>query len=131
MNIAKPALAYFAIAFGAGFLLGPIRVLWLVPQVGERAAELIEMPIMLVVIVWAARWIVRRFATPSPASTKLAIGAVALVLMLAAEFGLVLGLRGIPLSEYFSTRDPVAGAVYYLMLVLFAAMPWLVSRKHQ
>ena len=127
--ILKAALAYFAIAFGTGFLLGPIRVLWLVPRVGERAAELIEMPIMLAVIIWAARWIVRRFATPAPASTRLTIGAIALSLMLAAEFGLVLRLRGISLAEYLATRDPVSGTVYYLMLILFALMPWLVSHS--
>ena len=42
------ALAYFLIVFGAGFLLGTIRVLLLLPVLGERAAELLEMPFMLI-----------------------------------------------------------------------------------
>ena len=43
----KAALLYFLNVFGAGFLLGPIRIFLLVPKIGVRAAELIEMPIML------------------------------------------------------------------------------------
>jgi hypothetical protein len=33
------------------------------------------------------------------------------------------------LREYFATRDPVAGTVYYAMLALFAVMPPAVERK--
>jgi hypothetical protein len=36
--------------FGTGFVLGPIRVLWAVPRLGERVAELMEAPLMLVAI---------------------------------------------------------------------------------
>jgi hypothetical protein len=42
--------------FGAGFVLGTIRVLWLVPAVGPRTAEFFEMPIMLAVNILSARW---------------------------------------------------------------------------
>jgi hypothetical protein len=111
--------------FGAGFVLGPIRTLWVVPRLGPRMAELMEMPIMLVVIVVAARWIVRgRAATPSH---RLGIGAVALALMLLAEFTLVLWLRGLSLREYVAHLDPVSGTTYYLMLAVFAVMPLLAG----
>ena len=50
MRYLKAAAIYFALVFGAGCVLGPVRILWLVPRVGTRAAELIEMPIMLAVI---------------------------------------------------------------------------------
>ena len=54
MPTLKAALLYFLTVFGAGFLLGPIRIFLLVPKIGVRAAELIEMPIMLTAIYFAA-----------------------------------------------------------------------------
>ena len=60
MHKLKLALVYFLIVFGAGFVLGIIRVLFALPLLGEGAAELLEMPLMLTVIVLAARWITKR-----------------------------------------------------------------------
>ena len=92
MRIVKAGLLHFVL--GAGFILGPIRVLWVVPRLGARRAELVGAPIMLVITVVVARWIVRRFA-PSPAALpRLGIGCIALCLMLIAEYSLVLRLRG-------------------------------------
>jgi len=42
MQILKAGLIYFALVFGAGFILGPIRLRWGVPRFGTRAAELME-----------------------------------------------------------------------------------------
>jgi len=88
-----------------------------------------ETPIMFVVIIVAARWIVRRLAVPSTASIRLAMGFVALGLLLVAEFTLVVRLRGLSISEYLASRDPVAGTVYYVMIGVFAIMPLLVARR--
>lgn len=123
----KAALLYFALIFGAGFVLGPIRLLWAVPRFGTRTAELMEMPIMFVVTVAAARWAVRRFAVPSTPWRRLAMGCTALGLLLAAELALVLRLRGLSIEEYLASRDPVSGTVYYAMLGVVAIMPLLVT----
>jgi len=114
---------YFAIVFTVGFALGAIRTIWVVPRLGVRKAELIEAPFMLAVTIFAAHWTVRHFAVPSYASIRLGMGLAALVLLLMAEFGLVLWVRGVSLGEYFRTRDRVAGAVYYFLLAIFALMP--------
>ncbi len=129
MRVLKASALYFAIVFGTGFLLGPIRLLWLVPRVGTRSAELMETPVMLVVIIVAARWTVQRLALPPTYSKRWAMGMVALSFMLLAEFSLVLWLRGMSLKDYFATRDPVSGTVYYLALAVFAVMPRLLSSK--
>lgn len=128
-KILKAGALYFALVFGAGFALGPIRILWAVPRFGARMAELMGTPIMLVVIIVAARWIVRRLALPSTSSNRLGMGCVALALLLVAEFTLVLWLRGMSLSEYFASRDPVSGTVYYVMLGVFALVPLFVVRR--
>jgi hypothetical protein len=125
----RSGVLYFAIVFGAGFLLGPIRVLWAVPRFGARIAELMEMPIMLVVIVLAARWIGRHRATT--ASHRLGIGSIALALMLLAELVVVRRLRGLSIQEYVTSLDPVSGTVYYLLLGIFALMPLLVNPDHR
>jgi hypothetical protein len=125
-TILKAAAIYFALVFGAGFTLGAIRTLFVVPRFGVRVAELMEAPVMLAVIVVAARWVVRKVHTEH----RLAIGVLALGLMIAFEFTLVLWLRGLTLDQYFRDRDPVSGAVYYLLLVVFAIMPLLVSDWH-
>jgi hypothetical protein len=125
----KSGLLYFSIVFSVGFALGTIRVLWVVPHFGARVAELIEMPFMLIAIVATARWLVQRLTIPRVSWIGLGMGLVALTFLLVAEFGPVLYLRGMTITEYFATRDPVSGTLYYVMLCVFAAMPWLVSRK--
>ncbi len=121
---AQAGAAYFALTFGAGFLLALVRIPFLVPRFGTRAAELMELPVMGVVMFLAARGTIRRFGLVPAAGPRLAMGALALALMLAAEFGGVLALRGMTIAEYLATRDPVSGTVYDLMLVAFALLPW-------
>lgn len=129
MHALKAGVFYFALVFGAGFALGLVRILLAVPRLGARSAELMETPIMLVVIIVSARYIVRRLAMPPTPSSRLGMGCVALSLLLIAELTLVLLLQGMSVCEYLANRDPVSGTVYYAMLVIFAAMPLLVDRR--
>ena len=122
------AAVYFALVFGVGFLLGIFRVLVLEPRLGERWGELAEMPLMLIAIMLAARFIVRRFPARHR-SGYLVSGGVALLLLVLVEFSVVLGIRGLSIAQYFAERDPVAGGVYALMLIVFAAMPWVLGRS--
>jgi type IV secretory pathway TrbD component len=128
VHILSAALLYFAIVFGAGFVLGAIRTLWVVPRIGTRRAELMEMPIMLMVTIVAARWIVLHPMIPATVPARLAMGGIALALLLVAEFGLMLWLRGMSIKEYLAARDPVSGRVYYAMLFVFAIMPLFVAK---
>src|SRR2546426_1908957 len=129
MQILKSAMLYFALVFGAGFVLGTIRVLLVVPRIGTRTAELIETPVMIVVSFIAARWVVRRFAVPPTATQRIAMGLLALGLLLGAEFTFVLWLQGLTISEYLAGRDPVAGTAYLVALGVFAVMPLFVARR--
>ena len=128
MSTLKAATRYFAIVFGAGFVLGAIRVPFLVPRLGERWAELLEMPLMLVAIVLAARHVVRRCNLARAWSACLRVGTIALAMMVAAELLLAAALGARSVSEYVARRDPVSGSVYLAMLLVFALMPAIVAR---
>lgn len=125
----KAGVVYFGLVFGAGFILGPIRILAVVRRFGERVAELMEAPLMLIVIVLTARLVIRRMVPGATFGERLAVGLLGLALGLVFEFTFVSGLRGLTPADYFRQRDPVAGAVYYLILGLFSIMPILVERK--
>jgi hypothetical protein len=58
------------------------------------------------------------------------IGCLALAFLLAAEFGMAVGLRGMSVSEVVMNRDPISGMAYFISLAAFALMPSLVSQPH-
>ena len=124
------ALTYFAIVLGTGFVLGVIRVPFLVPRIGERWAELAEMPIMAAVIFLAAGFILRRFPSICSPARSLAAGVLALALSVASELALAVVLQSQTLSEFLASRDKVSGSVYLALLLVFAAMPRLRLRNH-
>lgn len=128
MRILKAAAIYFALVLAAGTVLGAIRVPLLVPQLGERTAELLELPLMLILVVIASRWLQRRTPELRPRQ-QLAVGALALALLLAAEcaMGAMLMHRS-PLEVLFD-KDPVSGSLYYLSVLLFALLPWWWARR--
>jgi len=121
-QILKAAAAYFAMVFGTGFVLGTIRLMWVVPRLGVRNAELLEQPLMLVAIFLAAKWIVRRFGDRLMEIQTAFVGLVALGVLLLAE--VLVGLLVKPDRRH----DPISDAAYFLMLGVFAVMPWLVYK---
>lgn len=129
MNVFKSASVYFAIVFGAGFLLALIRIPLLVPRFGARASELMEMPVMVLVIYVAARWTVRRHAAGASSARRLGIGFLALALLLLMELGLLPRLQGLTAAQAIAAHDPVSGGVYAISLLLFALMPLLIPRN--
>jgi len=128
MKLFTSSTVYFAIVFGAGFVFGTVRVMWLVPTVGVRVAELTELPLMLAVVFFAARWVNRRFLTERDQSTRLIVGVVAFALLVLAELILGVTLGGLTPKEVFLNHDPVSGTAYYLSLCAFALMPWCLGR---
>ena len=129
MRTFQAGASYFALVFGTGFLFGIIRVPFLVPRLGVRTAELIEMPLMFLAILFAARYVVRRFALLT--SARLATGLIALALLLTAELTLAMVIQRESLAAYIASRDPISGSVYLLMLGVFALMPRLLSNHHR
>jgi len=125
-SIILSSLSYFGIVFLTGFVLGIVRVFWLVPALGERHAELLEMPIMLVVAYASAGYVINRFRLPDVKSTCL-VGVIALILLLALELTLVLELRGLSVTGYLQSRDPLSGAAYAFSLLVYGALPGILK----
>ena len=129
-KIIRAGLVYFAFVLGAGFVLGVFRVPFLVPRIGERWAELAEMPIMAAVIFYSTGYILRRFPEINLPRESLLVGFLALGLSVCAELGLATVLQDKTLVEYIGSRDKVSGSVYLVVLVVFALMPRLRLRNN-
>ena len=121
----RASLLYVAIVLGTGFVLGMICVPVLVPRMGERWAELAEMPIMAAVIFLSAGYVLRRYPEIRSPRRSLAAGVLALALSVAAELGLAVVLQNQTLAEFIKDRDKVSGSVYIGLLLVFAVMPRL------
>ena len=119
-------LIYFSIVFCAGFLLGVLRTLWLAPWIGEQAAELIEFPVMLVVMVIAARRVVRHSA--DRIQSLLIAGGTAALGVLTFDVLVGLWLRDMTFEEILFDRNPLTGTIYYLMIGLLVLLPAGLSR---
>jgi len=125
------ALLYFGIVFAVGFVLGSLRVMFVVPAIGERWAELLEMPLMLLAITYTAKYLVYTNILPIGLKGWLYVGVFALIFLLAVEFTVVLGLRDISLSEYFHSKDIMTGTAYLISLIIFMLMPSYIYKRYK
>jgi len=128
VTIVSAALLYFLAVFGAGFALGPIRVLWLEPRLGVVAATLCEAPFLLFAMIAAAYWIPRIVSISAGTGAMLAMGLGALALQQAADFVVGTALRGISATDQWARLASPEGTIYAVLLVLFALMPAVVNR---
>jgi len=127
----RVGFVYFAIVLGTGFILGMFRVPFLVPRIGDRWAELAEMPIMAVVIFFAAGYLLRRFPEICTPWRSLVAGFLALLLSVATELALATVLQERTLAAFISSRDKISGSVYIALLIVFAFMPRFRLLHHE
>ncbi len=81
---------------------------------------------MLFVTTFVAHALVQRYQDIRRWQQWFGIGAMALTFLLLVEFTVVLWLRGLSLSEYIDTRDPLSGAAYAALLGWFALVPLIL-----
>lgn len=122
------ALLYFAIVFTIAFGLGTLRVLVLVPALGELAATLIELPIVLTVSWWASAYVVARCSVSPAPMPRLTMGAIAFLLLMTAETLLGLFAFGRPLADQLSAYRGIAAQIGLAGQIAFAAIPWIQGR---
>jgi hypothetical protein len=128
MRTLKAGVIYFLLVFAVGWVLGPIRELWVVPRFGRMIGVFLEAPIMLIAMIISARWVIRRFDVPGTLRTTISMGLVAVGILAVAEIAGVLWARLLSLQEYLGSLAAAPGVISLLMFLLFAAMPTLVTR---
>lgn len=129
MRIAGAAVAYWAVVFALGFVLGTVRVLWLVPLVGLLPATAIELPVMLAASWLASGWLVKRFAITT-GGEALATGLLAFALLMAAECALAVGMMGQTPAQWLADLRQPHAALGLAGQVIFAFMPWWRARQN-
>jgi hypothetical protein len=125
----KAGLLYFAIVFIAGFVLGTVRVLVVVPVLGEFKAVALELPVILFASWLACHKLIVTFSVPPEATPRIVMGALAFGILMLVEFGfsvLVLGRSG---PEYFALLRTTPGLLGLAGQLGFALMPLLLLKK--
>jgi hypothetical protein len=118
-------LAYFGIIFALGFVLGTLRVLVIIPRIGEVAAVSLEVPVVVAVSWVVARWCVARFAVGPGAAERGIMGAVAFAVLMLAELALATLLFGQSVAQHVAAYARLAGAIGLAGQIVFALIPSL------
>lgn len=126
----KAGATYFIAVFFVAFVIGIIRVLVLVPKIGEVIAVSLEAPVVLSVSWFAARWAAGRFRLTHTISSRLTMGGFAFALLMIVELAMATLIFGQPLSDYFAAVGSLPGAIGLGTQMIFAFIP-LIQRTRQ
>ena len=119
----RAGFVYFALVFAAGFAIGTVRTIFLVPRTGESRAVLLELPFMLAISWLACRYIITRCAVPSNTAARSAMGAMAFALLMIAEAVLSITVFGRSLWQHLQTFVATSGLLSLSAQILFALFP--------
>ncbi|HEX5647382.1 MAG TPA: hypothetical protein VFX56_10460 [Nitrospira sp.] len=129
VQVARSGCIYFLVTLGSGFVLEVIRLQVVALHVSEKIAGMLEIPNTLLATIIGARWAVDQCTLPPLPGIRLGVGLIALVLWLIGEWAVVLPLHGLSLSEYFDTREPIAGIAPIGALAVLIVMPFLAGYR--
>jgi hypothetical protein len=118
-------LAYFGCVFAAGFALGIVRTVVLVPLLGGILAVALELPIILALAWFVCRWLIGRFEVPARLSSRAVMGATAFALLMAGEVAISLLLAGRSLTEHLQLYQEASHIIGLAGQVAFALFPVL------
>jgi len=119
--------AYVAAVFAAGFVLGVLRTLVMVPLLGELAAVLVELPVILTIAWLVCTRILRRW--PLSPNAAVGMGAIAFLLLMGAEASLSALLAGRSLAEHLALYAQLPHQVGLAGQLAFAVIPWIQARR--
>ena len=126
----RAGIAYFLIIFAAGAVLGTVRVLLLIPLLGELPALMLEIPVMLVLSWIVCARLVARGTGPAHPRALLEMGSVAFALLMAAETALAMLAFGRPLAAHLAHYGTAEGLAGLAGQICFALIPLVQGRLH-
>lgn len=115
-------LAYAGIIFAFGFVLGTLRVLVVAPALGETAAVVLELPVMLFAS-WHVFGMLSRRRPVLRQGDRLVVAGVALASLLCLEWLLAITLFGREPQAMMQAYATVPGAIGLAGQVAFALIP--------
>lgn len=127
MTAIRLGAIYFILVFAVGFALGVARTLLLAPRLGETAAVLVELPLILLASWWVCARLLR--GRRLGVAQALGMGAVAFVLLMLAEAALGMGLAGRSMAEHLAHYRSTPGLLGLGGQLAFAAFPLLQVRR--
>lgn len=126
-------IAYFALVFALGFLLGTVRTLFVrdAPSGGRLVGVLIELPIMLSASWFLCRYVIRRFAVASTVIARAVMGGLAFGLLMLAELLVGALLFGRTPGQHFALYRDASYALGLVAQIGFSLMPLLQMRRSE
>ncbi|NNE52872.1 MAG: hypothetical protein HKN30_10760 [Sulfitobacter sp.] len=125
-GVVLPALFYALTVFAVGFVLGTIRVLIVVPWIGETAALFAEIPIMIAVSFLVAKWVLSRWPVTPELKPRLAMGLVAFIVLMMCEAAISLTFFGNSFTDHLAHYLKPQAWPGLAGQLLFAAIPALI-----
>lgn len=127
-RVIAAAAVYFILVMAAGFVLGSVREVLLVPLLGRPVAEPLEAPFLLAAILLAARAALRWLPLPPKAALRLAMGILSLCLVLITEAALSPLVRG-SVQAWLDSFTPLTLALSAVLWIAHATAPAIVRRQ--
>lgn len=121
-NALTAGVVYFAVVFCAAFALGVLRTLVIAPAIGEMAAVLIEVPIVLALSWIVCGRVLRRIPVPQ-AMGRIVMGIAAFTLLMVAELLLSILIGHRTVAEHFALFRTAPVLIGLVGQVGFAAFP--------
>jgi hypothetical protein len=123
------ATVFFLAVFALGFVLGTIRVVFVAPRVGQLAATLAEVPLMVSSAFFACRWAVRHWQVPHTGAARWAMVSWFLVLLVGFETLLGAVLFGRTMADQWAALTTPAGLVGLSAQIVAALQPVFVDGR--
>lgn len=120
-------VVYFLALFALGFVLGTIRVTLVAPRLGELAATLMEVPLMLTAGFFTCRWAIRRWQVSRTMAIRWAMVLCFLILLLLFETLLGSLLFGRTMAQQWTALAAPAGMLGLCAQLIAALFPVLVG----